>query len=218
MPLNKKGKKIKKAMTKQYGKKKGEKVFYAMESSGKLKKVIKAVSGRDAGMGMGGKTGDYGGSKSNGGGRDPSAQYKDKTTLSKSARDALAAQRERARSRVSPSTTLVGKTIAAGIGALTGVPFGGYQIGKRMVDYSPMAFGVPKLTRTKQTMMARTKGDTSPVTKPTIPGPIAINQPVVPLGQRRLATVSPTGRFNYALKKGGMLIKGKPKLTKKGWK
>lgn len=74
MPLNKKGKKIKRAMTKQYGKKKGEKVFYAMENSGKLKKVIKAVSGRDAGMGMGGKTGNYGGgskSSSNGGkGRD----------------------------------------------------------------------------------------------------------------------------------------------------
>ena len=41
MPLNKKGKKIKKAMQKQYGKKKGEKVFYAMESSGKLKKLLK---------------------------------------------------------------------------------------------------------------------------------------------------------------------------------
>ena len=37
MPLNKKGKKIKKSMVKQYGKKKGEAVFYAMENSGKLK-------------------------------------------------------------------------------------------------------------------------------------------------------------------------------------
>ena len=37
MPLNKKGKKIKKAMVKQYGKKKGQSVFYAMENSGKLK-------------------------------------------------------------------------------------------------------------------------------------------------------------------------------------
>src|SRR6056300_984515 len=78
MPLNKKGKKIKKAMTKQYGKKKGEKVFYAMENSGKLKKVIKAASGRDAGMGMGGKTGNYGGgSKSSGGeGRDRDYQQR----------------------------------------------------------------------------------------------------------------------------------------------
>ena len=41
MPLNKKGKKIKKAMVKQYGKKKGQSVFYAMENSGKLKGVKK---------------------------------------------------------------------------------------------------------------------------------------------------------------------------------
>ena len=38
MPLNKKGKKIKKSMVKQYGKKKGEAVFYAMENSGKVKR------------------------------------------------------------------------------------------------------------------------------------------------------------------------------------
>jgi len=41
MPLNKKGKKIKKAIEKQYGKKKGQTVFYAMENSGKLKSVKK---------------------------------------------------------------------------------------------------------------------------------------------------------------------------------
>ena len=41
MPLNKKGKKIKKAMVKQYGKKKGNAVFYAMENSGKIKGVKK---------------------------------------------------------------------------------------------------------------------------------------------------------------------------------
>jgi hypothetical protein len=56
MPLTAKGKKLKKKFKEQYGKKKGEKVFYAMENSGKLKKVIKAASGRDAGMGMGGKS------------------------------------------------------------------------------------------------------------------------------------------------------------------
>ena len=32
MPLNKKGKKIKKAMEKEYGKKKGEKIFYAAKT------------------------------------------------------------------------------------------------------------------------------------------------------------------------------------------
>lgn len=71
MPLNSKGKKIKDKMVKQYGKKKGESVFYAMENSGKLRNVVKARGGmdaskgdfgkeataRDAGMGMAGKVG-----------------------------------------------------------------------------------------------------------------------------------------------------------------
>ena len=34
MPLNKKGKKIMKSMKKQYGKKKGEKIFYASKNKG----------------------------------------------------------------------------------------------------------------------------------------------------------------------------------------
>jgi len=37
MPLTKKGKKIKKAMQKTYGKKKGEQVFYASQNKGKIK-------------------------------------------------------------------------------------------------------------------------------------------------------------------------------------
>ena len=44
MPLNKKGKKIKKSMVKQYGKKKSQAIFYAMENSGKLKSVKKKTS------------------------------------------------------------------------------------------------------------------------------------------------------------------------------
>jgi len=44
MPLTKKGKKIKKSMEKQYGKKKGEAVFYATENKGKLKGVTKTKS------------------------------------------------------------------------------------------------------------------------------------------------------------------------------
>lgn len=39
MPLSDRGKKILKAMKKQYGDKKGKAVFYAMENSGKLKGV-----------------------------------------------------------------------------------------------------------------------------------------------------------------------------------
>ena len=41
MPLTKKGKKIKKSFEKEYGKEKGEKVFYATENKGKLKGVKK---------------------------------------------------------------------------------------------------------------------------------------------------------------------------------
>jgi hypothetical protein len=41
MPLNAKGKKIKAAMKQQYGKKKGESVFYAAENKGAIKGVTK---------------------------------------------------------------------------------------------------------------------------------------------------------------------------------
>lgn len=41
MPLTKKGQKIKKAMQKEYGKEKGERVFYATENKGKIKGVTK---------------------------------------------------------------------------------------------------------------------------------------------------------------------------------
>ena len=64
MPLTAKGKKLKKKFKEQYGKKKGEKIFYAMENSGKLKKVLKAKGGKDASQSDFG-----GGSKSPGGGQ-----------------------------------------------------------------------------------------------------------------------------------------------------
>jgi hypothetical protein len=41
MPLTKKGSKVKKAMEKEYGEKKGEKIFYATENKGKIKGLIK---------------------------------------------------------------------------------------------------------------------------------------------------------------------------------
>jgi len=44
MPLNKKGKKIKNSMVRQYGKTKGTAIFYAMENSGKLKDVKKKTT------------------------------------------------------------------------------------------------------------------------------------------------------------------------------
>jgi hypothetical protein len=41
MPLTTKGKKIKAAMAKQYGKERGERVFYAAENKGTIKGVAK---------------------------------------------------------------------------------------------------------------------------------------------------------------------------------
>lgn len=41
MPLTKKGTKIRAAMTKEYGEKKGEEVFYASANKGKIKGVHK---------------------------------------------------------------------------------------------------------------------------------------------------------------------------------
>jgi len=41
MPLTKKGKKVKKAMTETYGKKKGTQVFYATENKKKVKGLKK---------------------------------------------------------------------------------------------------------------------------------------------------------------------------------
>ena len=44
MPLTKKGKKIMRAMKKEYGAKKGKKVFYASENKGTIKGVAKKVA------------------------------------------------------------------------------------------------------------------------------------------------------------------------------
>jgi hypothetical protein len=41
MPLTKKGTKIKRSMQKTYGKKKGERVFYASKNAGRIKGVEK---------------------------------------------------------------------------------------------------------------------------------------------------------------------------------
>ena len=46
MPLTTKGKKIMKSMKKQYGKKEGEKVFYASRNKGTIKGVERANKGK----------------------------------------------------------------------------------------------------------------------------------------------------------------------------
>jgi hypothetical protein len=44
MPLTEKGRKVKKAVEKTYGKKRGEKVFYAMENKGEMKGLTKKMA------------------------------------------------------------------------------------------------------------------------------------------------------------------------------
>jgi hypothetical protein len=46
MPLTKKGSKIMKAMKKEYGKKRGEKIFYASKNKGTIKGVEKGKKKR----------------------------------------------------------------------------------------------------------------------------------------------------------------------------
>ena len=46
MPLTKKGKKIKRAMDKTYGKEKGDQVFYASQNAGKIKGTHKKRAAR----------------------------------------------------------------------------------------------------------------------------------------------------------------------------
>jgi hypothetical protein len=48
MPLNAKGEKIKAAMKKQYGEKKGEEVFYASENKGTIKGVTRERAVKNA--------------------------------------------------------------------------------------------------------------------------------------------------------------------------
>ena len=141
MPLTAKGKKLKKKFREQYGDKKGDSIFYSMENSGKLKKVIKARGGKDASQADFG-----GGSKSGGNGRDPSKQYTTKTNLSPQQRETLQKQQKRARERISPSTSLLGKAITYGSALAFGVPA---MLTKRAIDYSPLAFGVPGPKTTK---------------------------------------------------------------------
>lgn len=43
-PLTAKGRKIKRSMEKEYGKKRGERIFYASENKGKIKGVAKKRS------------------------------------------------------------------------------------------------------------------------------------------------------------------------------
>tara|TARA_Y100001938_G_scaffold114143_1_gene156796 strand:- start:179 stop:853 length:675 start_codon:yes stop_codon:yes gene_type:complete len=153
MPLTAKGKKLKAKFREQYGKKKGDTVFYAMENSGKLKKVIKARGGKDASQDNFG--GSSKSSSSGGQGRDPSKQYQTKTNLSQQAIKDLKAQRKGARASITPSTTLTNQAIAAGMNLV--FPLSGYAY-KNYIDERAMGFPPPKRKKTLNNNLNR-KGD-----------------------------------------------------------
>src|SRR6056300_1564971 len=114
MPLNKKGKKIKKAMQKQYGKKKGEKVFYAMENSGKLKKVVKARGGDAARSDA--ASGRSAGRADPSGGVDRSAVGAGSQYSRNKAKAALEAQRKQTIKQLTPpSQRLSGRALQLGL-------------------------------------------------------------------------------------------------------
>jgi hypothetical protein len=226
MPLNKKGKKIKKAMQKQYGKKKGEKVFYAMENSGKLKKVTKARGGKDMGTVAG----------SSRPARDDKA-IADRMSKTQQAADLKKTKDVPFKKPLSTAQSIALSQI---------IPFGGPLVnyGAKQQYKSRQKFARKKglyrdFYRSNQTPLqpnapigkeylkdagfgrrAETEPNRDGPQKPILP------IPVTPIEQIKTETSpykKPTvvdGVFNYSvgLKKGGMLRQGKPKLAKKGWK
>lgn len=119
MPLTAKGKKLKSKFRKQYGEKKGDSVFYAMENSGKLKKVVKAKGGKDFGASP--DTGSV----------DRSAVGQGSQYRSNVNKKAISDMRKGLRETISPSTTTQNKIAALAAGLV--VPGGSY-IYKSMVD------------------------------------------------------------------------------------
>ena len=245
MPLNKKGKKIKKAMTKQYGKKKGEKVFYAMENSGKLKKVVKARGGMDA------SRSDFGGgSKSSGGGGGRDRDYQQRGMSKVDYAKSTQSQNFGGKSKIGPVVKDVPfkkpLSTAQSIALSQVIPFAGplvnfaakqnYKGRQKFAKKQGLYRDVYKTTGKvlqpnsptgKEYLKDAGFGRRSE-TEPNRDGPQKpiLPIPVTPIEQIKTETSpykKPTvvdGVFNYSvgLKKGGMLRQGKPKLAKKGWK
>jgi len=225
MPLNKKGRKIKRAMTKQYGKKKGEKVFYAMENSGKLRKVTKARGGKDMGT-VAGTT---------------RAARDDRAIADRMAKTQQAADLKK--SKDVPFKPPLSTAQSLGLGLVvpflgTGINFAAKQqyksrqkfakkeglyrdayktTGKVLQPNSPVGKDYLKDAGFgKQPEMQEDFDSDGPQILPPVPQVAQVNEP---LSFYKKPTVT-NGRFNYSVgfKKGGMLRQGKPRLTKKGWK
>ena len=245
MPLNKKGKKIKKAMTKQYGKKKGEKVFYAMENSGKLKKVVKARGGMDASQS------DFGGSKSSGGGGGRDRDYQQRGMSKADYAKSKQTQNFGGRSKIGPPVEDVpfkkplNFAQSTALGLL--VPFSGTAInfaarqnykgrqkfakkqglyrdvykttGKVLQPNSPTGKDYLKDAGYGKRPEMQPDRDGPPPILPPVSQVAQVNEPLTPLSSYTKPTVT-NGRFNYSVgfKRGGLLRQGKPKIAKKGWK
>ena len=246
MPLNKKGKKIKKAMTKQYGKKKGEKVFYAMENSGKLKKVVKARGGMDASQSDFG-----GGSKSSGGGGGRDRDYQQRGMSKADYAKSKQTQNFGGRSKIGPPVEDVpfkkplNFAQSTALGLL--VPFSGTAInfaarqnykgrqkfakkqglyrdvykttGKVLQPNSPTGKDYLKDAGYGKRPEMQPDRDGPPPILPPVSQVAQVNEPLTPLSSYTKPTVT-NGRFNYSVgfKRGGLLRQGKPKIAKKGWK
>ena len=242
MPLNKKGKKIKKAMQKQYGKKKGEKVFYAMENSGKLRKVTKARGGKDMGTVAGA------------------------TRAARNERDIANRMAQTQQAAINKNKSLKPtKKVPTLFQAFQGpTPFGAVNLLKNVVldpvtRYSrkqiakgenifgkvvdkPITRDFYRTTGKELDVMSeegkqymKDAGKLNDVTPPSpsdsgqdVKCPDGSNPPCAPTSASaampaqasKPVSVSPTGAFGYRVgfRKGGMLRQGKPKLAKKGWK
>ena len=227
MPLNKKGKKIKRAMTKQYGKKKGKKVFYAMENSGKLRKVTKAKGGKDMGTVAGSSR--------------PARD--DKAIADRMAKTQQAADLKKTKDVPFKKPLNFAQSTALGLlvpYSGTAINFAAKQNYKGRQKFAKKQGLYKDFYRSKQTPlqpnapigkqylkeagygkqvgMELDRDGTEPILPP-VSQVAQVNEPLTPLSSYTKPTVT-NGRFNYSVgfKKGGMLRQGKPKLAKKGWK
>ena len=95
------------------------------------------VAGASRGPAGGQTRGDFASDR----GRDPTAQFRDTTSISEQAREALTTQRGRARGEITPSTRFRNKLISGIISSY--IPFGG-RIYNNMIDQRAMGFSPPK--------------------------------------------------------------------------
>ena len=163
MPLTAKGKKLKKKFREQYGNKKGDSIFYAMENSGKLKKVIKARGGDAAKADR---------AESRNAGRADERKGVDRSAVGEGSQFAknqavqnLQTQRKKTIQAISPSTTIGGQALKYCL-MFSGVPFPG-KITSGILDRGQnLGYGRAKKTNTKKIGGG---GDGNMITKKILP-------------------------------------------------